>query len=125
MGFGGVSDNDFYGRDELVEHCYQSIKKNNRWLLGRRGSGKASILYAIKKVAIEKNDGFPVFLDLSQYFDDEEIKDGFLLECQENLRKFGLQEEFSEKGSYNFVALIRVFYKGLTEQGVRSLLLLF
>jgi len=113
-----------YGRDELIEKCYQNMN-NNIWLLGRRRSGKTSVLYAIEKFALARKEWFPVYITLEDCFSDSDIKKSFLRGFQNNLKKIELEEEYQPPDeTYDFVDLVDDVCRWLNNHEIGLLLLL-
>ncbi len=122
---GRVPHSQLYGRDELIQKCYQDVSKNNIWLLGRRRSGKTSVLYAIEECALERKEWFPVYIDMLQCFSDADIKKSFLRKCQENLKKIGIEEEYQPpEEEHDFADLVDDVCRWLNERDIKLLLLL-
>ena len=121
-----VSYSHLYGRDELIQKCYQDVH-NNIWLLGRRRSGKTSVLYAIEEYALNSEEWFPVYVTLEDCFSDADIKKSFLRDFRNNLAKFEMKEEYQlpDDNEYGgFVDLVDDICQGLNKCGIGLLLLL-
>jgi len=114
-----------YGRDELIQKCYQDVY-NNIWLLGRRHSGKTSVLLAIKEVALEeKKEWLPVYVTLEGRNTDADIKDLFLKDYQANLKRFELEVEYQPPAeTHDFVDSVESICRSLDEHNIGLLLLL-
>jgi len=119
-----VLSSHLYGRDELIQRCYHDVN-NNIWLLGRRRSGKTSVLYAIEEFALEKKEWFPVYVTLEDCFGDADIKKSFLRDLRNNLRRFELNEEYQPPAEeHSFADLVDDICEWLNERDIGLLLLL-
>ncbi|MBM3238926.1 ATP-binding protein [Candidatus Poribacteria bacterium] len=113
-----------YGRDELIEKCYADVN-NNIWLLGRRRSGKTSVLCAIKEFALEKKEWFPVYVTLEDCFSDDDIKKSFLRDFRDNLEKFDIEDKYQPPdGEQDFADSVDDICRWLNERDIGLLLLI-
>jgi len=119
-----VAYSHLYGRDDLIQSCYQDVN-NNIWLLGRRRSGKTSILHAIEKLALERKEWFPVYITLEICFSDADIRKSFLRGFRKNLNKFELEAEYQPPAEeHDFVDSVDEVCRWLNERDIGLLLLL-
>jgi len=119
-----VPYSDLYGRNELIKSCYKDVN-NNIWLLGRRRSGKTSVLYAIGEIALGKKQWFPVYIDMSDCFNEEDIKKSYLREFQDNLREINLEEDYQSLGEeHDLFSLVDYTCGWLNKRNIGLLLLL-
>ena len=120
-----VSYSHLYGRDELIQECYQDVH-NNIWLLGRRRSGKTSVLYAIEEYALTNKEWFPVYVTLENCFSDADIKKSFLRDFRNNLANLEMEEEYQPPNGdeHNFADSVDDVCSWLNKCDVGLLLLL-
>jgi hypothetical protein len=119
-----VPYSQLYGRDHLIQKCCEDVN-NNIWLLGRRRSGKTSVLLAIEEVVLQQEKWFPVYITLEYCYSDDDIKQEFLFRLQENLTDSRLEEMYQPlDDGHDFVNQIRDFYRWLKERETGLLLLI-
>jgi len=118
-----VLDDELYGREELIANSYQN-ENNNIWLLGRRRSGKTSVLYAIEEFARKEREWFPVYITLEHCFSDDDIKNECWEQLQTNLEKSGLDGYQPPDAQHDCINLLKNFCKWLNARKLGLLVLL-
>jgi predicted AAA+ superfamily ATPase len=104
-----VPYSQLYGRDQLIQTCCNDIH-NSIWLLGRRRSGKTSVLLAVEELILKEGEWFPVYISFEHCYSDDDIREEFSYRLEENLNESKLKQSYQpSETECNFIDCVRDF----------------